>query len=597
MFIQLLLIFCWLSFMVKSDAYYISYLIIGMSGCLCLYKNQKEEKIFQNIKRNHSAMIIAFLYSVSVLAANYKLFTESTYQGNLGKIACIIHIGLLFSGGYLSLWNILIFLTDRMYFLARKKKYYIKPHILFGSVLIGMAIINIAVLFLTEYPGILTSDSISQVRQILTGKYSNHHPFYHTMIIKLFLSIGMYLFHDMNSAIALYCVFQSLFMASCFSYAVLTLYQMNCAPKVLLLCTLWYAVMPFHIMYSITVWKDVMFGGMMILFLASIYRIFRNMGKGTSNYSVMTISGMGLCLFRSNGWFAFLLTFICFGVLLRKQRKQIFFLLAGILVCSFIVKHPVLSYLDVRQPDAIEALSIPIQQIARVIADKKDLTKKQEEMLSKIVDIREISESYKPYISDPIKKIVRDKGNQTFITDNKLQYLKLYLEIGLSHPIEYIKAWIDETKGYWNGGYAYWRWATDVDENQLGIYRYVQSERVSKVLNWYLWLYSKIDPLQIFLCIGFHVWLIVLLIYICIIRKCREEGFLCIPNLAVIGSLIISTPVYSEFRYAYSIFCSIPFLVVVVLASSKVRLLEVYESGTLQENVYTKKRNLCSDKE
>ena len=40
-------------------------------------------------------------------------------------------------------------------------------------------------LFLVAYPGNLTTDSMAQIGNILSGKYSNHHPFYHTLMIKI----------------------------------------------------------------------------------------------------------------------------------------------------------------------------------------------------------------------------------------------------------------------------------------------------------------------------------------------------------------------------------------------------------------------------
>ena len=47
-------------------------------------------------------------------------------------------------------------------------------------------------LFLAAYPGILTNDSISQMQQLLSNSnYSNHAPFYHTMLIKGCVSIGL----------------------------------------------------------------------------------------------------------------------------------------------------------------------------------------------------------------------------------------------------------------------------------------------------------------------------------------------------------------------------------------------------------------------
>lgn len=80
----------------------------------------------------------------------------------------------------------------------------------------------------------------------------------------------------------------------------------------------------------------------------------------------------------------------------------------------------------------------------------------------------------------------------------------------------------------------------------------------------YLWLFSNNRLLQLFLCIGFYVWIDLFLCFISIIRRDKVGLFLSFPILAVIISLVVSTPVFSEFRYVYSIFCSIPFLIVAV---------------------------------
>ena len=45
---------------------------------------------------------------------------------------------------------------------------------------------------------------------------------------------------------------------------------------------------------------------------------------------------------------------------------------------------------------------------------------------------------------------------------------------------------------------------------------------------------------------------------------------MAIPVLAIIVSLLISTPVYAEFRYAYSVFCSLPFVIFAVFYKGEV---------------------------
>ena len=69
--------------------------------------------------------------------------------------------------------------------------------------------------FLAYFPGILSNDSVWQMDQILGIRpLSNHHPFTHTMIIKLFYSIGYAIFGTANAGIATYTLFQMTTMAS-----------------------------------------------------------------------------------------------------------------------------------------------------------------------------------------------------------------------------------------------------------------------------------------------------------------------------------------------------------------------------------------------
>lgn len=412
-----------------------------------------------------------------------------------------------------------------------------------------------------KYPGNITPDSLQSIGQSLSNRYSNKHPFYFTMIVKLFQVLGLKLTDDINISVVLFSVFQVIFMASCFSFVILTLYQMQLSKKLIVGCLLVYVMIPYHIMYSFTMWKDVMFGGFVLLYITATFRILKNVGKCKNiDRVVVLIGGIGTCLFRSNGCFVFLLTVLCAIVLFGRTRKRMCTLLAAILVITFILKHPVLSYLNVSQLDTIESLSVPAQQIARVVADHNDLSEEQRELLGKVIDIEAISETYLPYISDPIKNLVRESKNQDYLVQHKTAYLKLYLALGISHLDTYLYAWIDLTKGFWNGGYDYGVWSGSVRQNDLGVERTVYSEKTRIMLEEYLWLYPNVPILQIFVCIGFFSWLVMGFGIFCILRRDAEGFFLTIPVLAIVFSLMIATPVYAEFRYAYAVFCCVPFL-------------------------------------
>lgn len=560
--LQIFIIYYWMSLLLDTDSCYTVYLLSGIAGILCCCINWKQKRYPEKKQERLLTILFSFVLSLSVILANYMMFTNDAGSSWMQRFFSSIGMCL---GGMVLFGHIFICLAGclRNFSFPREEDQNLSPVALFAIISGSIIIPDLLILFLSEYPGCLTFDSFSQISQALSGQYSNHHPFYHTMVIKFFVEAGYTLWGNINAAVATYSVFQIVFMAVCFSFRLVTLYQAGIRIKYIVFGALFYICMPFHIIYSFTVWKDVMFGGFVLLFTASVFRVFANVGRhGLLNYLYLTGGGLGMCLFRSNGWFACLLTFIGFIVLFGKKYLKICFTFIFVLVISFVLQFPVLAALNVSQPDTIESLSIPAQQIARVVTDCDDLNESQRDLLNEIVAVDKIPITYQSYISDPIKNLVRERDNQDYLLEHKREFIGLYIDLGLKHPTKYVEAWIDQTKGFWHGGYRYWVWFQNVQENKLGISREVKSEKVHLLLSRYLESYNRSNMLVIFLCIGFYVWGGVgIVCYISLLRRDRIALFLTFPVIAVILTLLIATPVYAEFRYAYSIFCTIPFLI------------------------------------
>ena len=142
-----------------------------------------------------------------------------------------------------------------------------------------------------------------------------------------------------------------------------------------------------------------------------------------------------------------------------------------------------------------------------------------------------------------------------------------YIELGLRHPDSYLKAWVDQTVGYWNSGYDYWRWTDDMTAREgYDLYRIVNSDFVNRHFNEYLWIFENNPVLVLLMCIGFYVWIDWLMFYRAAANGDKLGLVLAMPIIALVFTLQISTPVYSEFRYVYSIFCQMPFLLFVVMS-------------------------------
>ena len=321
-----------------------------------------------------------------------------------------------------------------------------------------------------------------------------------------------------------------------------------------------YAVQPHNIVYSVTLWKDIPFAGAAVLFITALYRLLKGIGKSkVLNYVTFILGALGFSLWRTNGWYAFLATVLIMFFLLGKKRKKLLILMTAVLIISWILINPVLTLLGVKETNLTEAFAIPMQQVARVVAEGRDLTEQETALLSEAFWLDKVPELYDPLTVDPIKFETFRYKQVPYILEHSGDYIRLYLSLGLKYPGDYLKAWIDETKGYWNGGYFFWIYTKKMGSNPYGIVNTVEPNLIQRLFGAAFRYLEKPSFMQPFVSIGLHVWALVVCTLINAMKK-REEVLLGIPLLVLVVCLWLGTPVYSEFRYAYPFILGMPLI-------------------------------------
>ena len=424
--------------------------------------------------------------------------------------------------------------------------------------------------FLYEYPGIMSPDSINQFEQVLgMVPYSNHHPWVHTLLIGLLYRFGRLFTRDISAALSFFTVFQMLFMAGAASWLVSTLMKLKVKKQICLLIIAFYALVPYHAVFAVTIWKDVLFAGVILLFTTALARILFLFGEFKKGEKAVTLiiyalSGMLMCLFRTNGFYAFLLTFPFLLYVFRRSLKLMLPLQLGMLLLVLLIKGPVMDACHVTQPDFVESICIPLQQVSRVICEEKELTEEEWTLVHQVMDTTYIRELYAPGFADNMKELVR-AGNPDYLAAHKGEYLKLWLKLGLRYPASYIGAYVDQTIGYWYPDVAYAVGEIDgVIENQTGVSSrpliggpiIVKAKEILLKLGDILPLYGLLSSM------GAMFWTLLCAIAITYIKKQRSRYILFLPGLAIILTLFLATPVSSEFRYAYSLAYTLPLYLV-----------------------------------
>lgn len=301
---------------------------------------------------------------------------------------------------------------------------------------------------------------------------------------------------------------------------------------------------------------------MVLLFVISAYRLFQRIGKHQKlNLTIFAIAVLGVTLLRNNGVIIIVALLPLFLFLFAKKQKQFFMVFLISSLIALFLRFPLLSILDVEKGRITEALSLPVQQVARTyIIHPESFEEEDKALLSELIPLEKIEPTFQGYTNDPIKFVIQK--NHKYIEENLSAYRNLWIKIGLRQPLSYLKAWIELTRGYWHGGYSYWRWDYSIHEgsNVLGLVSRPTIPALYAAYDRYLTMFESnrfFDPI---LAIGLHVWALCILLAYHIWKKNNVGIFLSLAPLLVIASLWLGTPVYAEFRYAYCVFTCLPFL-------------------------------------
>ena len=426
--------------------------------------------------------------------------------------------------------------------------------------------------FLYEYPGIMTADSIVQYEQIIgANPMSNHHPVIHTLTIGFFYNIGMKFTGNVNRAISFYTIVQMVFLALCCGRTVVQVKRTLKGGKWFILSLVFFALVPFNAVFAVTIWKDVPFAGFVMLMGCRLCEMIRKEKAGLCDYVLLMILSVFLSLFRSNGWYAFLLCAPFMVWAFRRDMVKVLMAVGGAVLITAIVKGPVMNGAGIIQPDFTESLSLPIQQVARVLVEDKDIPAQDMEKIEAVIDTTYIHELYATDFADNMKELVR-AGHPEVIENNKGEYLGLWIRTGLKYPVQYLKAWFDLEGGYVYPDIPYEVGNIDgIMGNDYGLIPtpLIGGKAVVKGKEILIKLGSFVPLYGMLWCAGAFTWMVCFALFV-VIKKDRGYLPFVILQTALILTLLIAAPVV-DFRYEYGITMLMPLTVAICVMIIKKR--------------------------
>ena len=441
----------------------------------------------------------------------------------------------------------------------------------------GIVFLALLPLFLINFPGTMTVDSFNQLSQArgLTPLH-DHHPWVHTLIIKLFYNIGYSLSNNVTVGIAAFILAQMLLVSLGLGFTAETLASLGSGRMGAVIVIAGFILFPYHAAFTITMWKDILFAlGVLIITILLYKELVAGIRPGVADSLLFVLSSLAVCLFRHNGFYAYILCALIFAfraivnrrssdAYVGKNARTAILTLVSILIC-LIINGPVKSGLNVQNGDFGHELAIPLQQIARVVQLNGDISDEELEELGRVNSIEYIVNNYEPGGADNmIQWLVA--GDSDYVKNNKGRFLKLYLSLGLKNPNAYIMAFIDQTKGYYTTMMpeqtAYYGILPNGDNlDNYPIFGAGVRIKINEILSK---LQDVLPVYAIFYSPGACLLILILMIGIEKVRGRRSMLLVFLPQLCLILTVLIATPLVADLRYAYALMLSMPSLIVMV---------------------------------
>lgn len=311
---------------------------------------------------------------------------------------------------------------------------------------------------LVYFPGFIFGDSISSLQQIATGSYSNHHPFFYTMLIKACLDFGTLIGAGATGGCAIYSIIQMALVSACFSYMINWIVirsGLKTWHRIALIIV--FGLSPYICTYSIAMWKDPLFSCAVVI--ASLQLTDYSLSSGKVASSKLWVVSFGLMLvliglLRSNGIAILALLLVAFlfiniadnkhALNIVNRKKVTSFVAASLLAC-LLITGPIYGMLGVAKAPRAESVGVPLSQMARTVALGGAMSDSDHEYMGTILPIGDYVNLYKPTCIDTLKW--NDSFNGAALDDPS--FFAHWASMLVRNPGIYFEAWELQTFGFW----------------------------------------------------------------------------------------------------------------------------------------------------
>ncbi|WP_044913650.1 DUF6020 family protein [Butyrivibrio sp. WCE2006] len=417
---------------------------------------------------------------------------------------------------------------------------------------------------LVFFPATLSNDTIVVIRGGMG--VSGQHPWMYIALLRGIEKIVKALGGADNEVFIILAFLQVLFVSFSYSICTLWLKKRGLAKVPLLIISLFFATCPILNLYMVTIIKDVPFAIGTLLIIPMMYEIWESKGDKLSDRSFLIkfMACTVLFFFRSNGVIVCVLLTSYLMIAYKKYIKSVLayltfvFMLIGMTKLVQNVAHAPYRFR--------EAVGIPIQQIAATVCSNGEITEEQYSFIDRLLPIEEIKNNYDPYNVDTLKygSIELDSD---FLNENKREFLKVWGQLLFKNTNIYIDSYLRTTYGFWSFSnnntkmrYTY----IGAFADQFMYYDWMESENIKpkSILPSDIQTACEelINSISFFLGAGVMAWLILCIMAALVLKYGWSILIVGLPSILCWATLLISTPIAFQWRYALSFAYALPIL-------------------------------------
>ncbi|MCR5032192.1 MAG: DUF6020 family protein [Lachnospiraceae bacterium] len=399
-------------------------------------------------------------------------------------------------------------------------------------------------IWLAAFPGFFTYDATTAFIQVFYDEvgYTAHNPLIHTLLLGGTIRLFYGLTGSYNAGVAFFCLVQMMLLAGCFTYTIRFLSEQQLPKWIGWIAALYYALCPVITIYSSCTTKDILSSMIVLLFVIKYRETFQSGPLNISSCVLTIMLGILSILSRKNILFAMGIFFVC-QLIAKEKRKERMIVILCVILLGIASDQAIIRFMKAEPSSPAEMLSVPAQQIGRVIyLHGKDALNDIEH--AGIEQYMYLENPYYPVCADSIKSAIKNDAIKGHIPE----FLKYYLMLGIRYPQDYLDAFNYLT-------YEAWYPFTDVDGYTRNAYTFdpegtsfftcelespVELHSIFPELYQMIWQFSrrttiwKIPVIGLLCSIGFHLWILTINLGKMIIQRNQQDLLMILFPVAIL---------------------------------------------------------------